>query len=568
MAYVSADDKFNVQYDVLTYKIDAATNAKMVYKTSTTLNKGLNPAYFSGNGTKIVNILNRFYEDIQIIDTSVSSIAGKFNPVILDTDTPNGQALLQQMRDITGEQTLIESVIALASGKVGGLAFLNPSDVTDGFSIVYDAAKKEFVLKESAPKIDQNLVLFDEQTAYDNYLRDRVCKVGQIGYFNGKHYTVSATTSTREELDEYSKYTVLENKYLNISTPDNVSDVDNLSVVDATDNFVIEMSNLELNKNYTILFDGTCNVRIAYYKEGSKTEIPSSASLTNKVVLSVVEADVKKVYIEFSLTGGKNTNFARVGVGTSMVAVNEWKEFGYADDNYTRTNVITNKNIGLDSNYVPNGKVQDLLDDLLYAYVKPELEASITEFNQIYEYSVGSITSANLEITISGGSKETFDIKVTRKSDNSQVTQSSAISKGTRTIVCNFDPSITSSETLVVTITDGVQSVSKEVSVKFQNPIYYGVLDETFTETEILKLYKTVDYNKSFTGMFTSSGLRTVIAYPKSLGENYELRDQNGFLLNGSYIKLEKTVNATDYIVLYSEDKSILNDFKITISFL
>lgn len=568
MAYVSADDKFNVQYDVLTYKIDATTNSKMVYRASTALNRGLNPAYFSGNDTKIVNILNKFYRDIDVAKNTASSVAGKFNPVVLDTDTPDGQDLLNKMRIATGKQTLAESVLALANGEIGGLAFLNPSDDTDGFSIVYDAKKGEFVLKESAPKIDQNLVLFDEQAAYENYLRDRVCKVGQIGYFNNKHYTVTATTSTREELDKYSKYTVLENKYLNISTPDNVSDVDNLTIADATDKFVIELSNPELNKSYTILFDGSCDVRIAYYKEGNKTEVPSVSTLTDKAVFSVMDADVKKVYIEFSVVGGKNTNFARVGVGSSQVPVNEWKEFGSADDSYTRTNVITNKNIGLDSDYVPNGKIQDLLDDLLYAYAKPELEATIADFNRVYELQSGSISSANLELAISGGSKTSFDIEVTKKSDGSQIAQVSGATQGKRTIVCNFNTPITSSETIVVKIDDGVQTISKEISVKFQNPIYYGVLDSSFEESNITGLSKTVNYDKVFTGTFTSNALRTVIAYPKSLGEKYKLRDQNGFLLNGSYVKLEKTINGIDYIILYNEDKSTLDNFEITISFL
>lgn len=568
MAYVSADDKFNVQYDVLTSKIDQATNPKMLYKSSVVLNKGLNPAFFSGNNTKIVNILNKFYKEIEAANNTSMAVSGKFNPVVLDTDTSTGQALLEEMRKATGKQTLVESVLALANGEIGGLAFLNPSDATDGFSIVFDASQKKFVLRESAPKIDQNLVLFDEQAAYNNYLRNRVCKVGQIGYFDGKYYTVSATSSTREELNEYSKYKVLENKCLNISTPDNISDIDNLSIIDAADNFVIELAGPELNKTYTILFDGTCNIKIAYYKTGSNTAIPLNSSLTDKATFSVADADIKKVYIEFSLTGGKNTNFARVGVGTSMVFTNKWEEFAYADDNYTRTEVITNKNIGLDSNYIPKGKVQDLLDDLLYVYVKPELEASIAEFNQVYESSADSITDANLEITISGGSKKSFDIEVTRKSDRSLIVNENGVAEGTKTIACNFNPPIVSNETLIVKITDGTQDVIKEVSVKFQNPIYYGVLDESFTEANILTLSKTANYDKSFTGVFTSSGLRTVIAYPKSLGENYELRDQNGFLLNGSYIKLEETINGLDYIILYSEDKSILNGFKITINFL
>ena len=61
MAYdATLNERKQVQYDVLTYKLDVATNDKLVYKTSLLTNKGLNPDYFSGNKSKLVNILNSF----------------------------------------------------------------------------------------------------------------------------------------------------------------------------------------------------------------------------------------------------------------------------------------------------------------------------------------------------------------------------------------------------------------------------------------------------------------------------------------------------------------------------
>ena len=52
MAYgATLSERQQVQYDVLTYKLDTATNNKLVYKTNAVLNKGLNPDYFSGNNT-------------------------------------------------------------------------------------------------------------------------------------------------------------------------------------------------------------------------------------------------------------------------------------------------------------------------------------------------------------------------------------------------------------------------------------------------------------------------------------------------------------------------------------
>ena len=58
MAYNSSTDKQQVQYDVLTFKLDSTTNPKLVYKTTPNVNKGLNPKFFSGTNTKLVNIFD------------------------------------------------------------------------------------------------------------------------------------------------------------------------------------------------------------------------------------------------------------------------------------------------------------------------------------------------------------------------------------------------------------------------------------------------------------------------------------------------------------------------------
>ena len=87
MAYVSATDKNQVQYDVLTIKLDSTTNPKLIYKKSPLTNKGLDPSLFSGNNTKIVNILNNFANSIDLATKTVKEVYNTYNPVILDTVT-------------------------------------------------------------------------------------------------------------------------------------------------------------------------------------------------------------------------------------------------------------------------------------------------------------------------------------------------------------------------------------------------------------------------------------------------------------------------------------------------
>ena len=94
MAYdATLNERKQVQYDVLTYKLDVTTNNKLVYKTNAALNKGLNPDYFSGSKSKLVNILNSFYETINLTKQTVDEVYTKFNPVILDVSYPENKAI-------------------------------------------------------------------------------------------------------------------------------------------------------------------------------------------------------------------------------------------------------------------------------------------------------------------------------------------------------------------------------------------------------------------------------------------------------------------------------------------
>ena len=96
-----------IAYEVLTRKMDTTTNPLMVYKTFAGINKGLNPNYFAGNETKIVNILNKLKREIEVIDTSVGGVYKTFNPVIGDTALDSIKVYLNALREATGQESLI-----------------------------------------------------------------------------------------------------------------------------------------------------------------------------------------------------------------------------------------------------------------------------------------------------------------------------------------------------------------------------------------------------------------------------------------------------------------------------
>ena len=97
-----------VAYEVFTTKLDTKTNPLMVYKTSQFTNKGLNPELFTGNETKIVNILNSLQEDVKQIDQTVSEVYQKYNPIIGDTTAPNIQLCRNSLKEVTGKESIIE----------------------------------------------------------------------------------------------------------------------------------------------------------------------------------------------------------------------------------------------------------------------------------------------------------------------------------------------------------------------------------------------------------------------------------------------------------------------------
>ena len=112
------DQEKVLQAGILAEKTDEATNPNMTYTTSVITNKGLNPAYFTGNNTKFVNAMNATYKQAQTAMTTVNSFGNKINGVLLDTGNTEGQAKLEQLRTDMGYQTLIEGLIDLYENKL------------------------------------------------------------------------------------------------------------------------------------------------------------------------------------------------------------------------------------------------------------------------------------------------------------------------------------------------------------------------------------------------------------------------------------------------------------------
>lgn len=112
------DEEKVLQAGILAEKTDEATNPNMTYSSMVTNNKGLNPAYFVGNNTKIVNAINSTYKQAQNSVNAVNVFGSKINGILLDTSTPDGSTKLEQLRTDMGQQTLIEGLIDLYENKL------------------------------------------------------------------------------------------------------------------------------------------------------------------------------------------------------------------------------------------------------------------------------------------------------------------------------------------------------------------------------------------------------------------------------------------------------------------
>ena len=145
------DQEKVLQAGILAEKTDTTTNPNMVYSTAGAANKGLNPAYFTGNNTKIVNAMNKTYKQAEMAMSTVDTFGNKIDNILLNTETSEGQTKLEQLRTDMGQQTLIEGLIDLYENKLptyatnDSIEFATPEELV----AMYNAIGTEPVNEES-----------------------------------------------------------------------------------------------------------------------------------------------------------------------------------------------------------------------------------------------------------------------------------------------------------------------------------------------------------------------------------------------------------------------------------
>lgn len=585
MAYDGTNnERKQVQYDVLTYRLDVTTNDKLVYKASKLGNKGLNPAYFSGNDTKLVNILNKYYEDIDYVKSTTTGVYSKFDPIVLDTDDPDNAAMLEAMRKATGKDTLIESVLALAKGEIGGLAVLNPTDAEDGFVVTFDKQQNKFVLKPAAEAIEQNLVLFNSQTEKDKYITLDSCKVGQVGYFNNEYYRVAATSDTKEIISKKANYIIHKNK--TVSADLSITNAENISLIDAAANFVLEVRDIEINKTYTLVLDKDASASVTPVSSKGNAGTSAHTMTTNKKLeFSTADGTVTKIYVDIASSDASGTNDvnARVATEFATVPVCEWKPL--VDLDYKKTEGTLVEVGGAPKGYVPNGSITDMLDAMLYPEVAPKITLTPQSHQVlVLEKGVGYTQNVKFDLSFEKTKNKIEKIVIMRNGVETDILDSTELATITSPMAYTYkndnqdtDPTtvtrIEETSTFKAKIVDekGLSSESEEVTLDFVNPIYVGsaslITDDGISNELLVDSNKLIVEKSNIEAAYTHENLISMIAYPETYGDLVEIKDQNGLDLTDCFKKKTIAKGSINYIVYYFEIRNCLKNFKITFKF-
>ena len=585
MAYEGSPDECKqVQYDVLTYKIDKTTNSKMVYNSNAILNKGLNPDYFTGNDTKIVNALNKLYKMIVKCNTTAERVSEKYNPIVLDTELAENKPILEAMRKATGKDTLIESVLALAKGEVGGLAVLNPTDAEDGFVVTFDKQQNKFVLKPPTEAIEQNLVLFNSQTEKDKYITLDNCKVGQVGYFNNEYYRVAATSDTKQIISKKANYVIHKNK--TVSADLSITNAENISLIDAAANFVLEVRDIEINKTYTLVLDKDASVSVTpVSSKGNSGTSAHTMTTDKKLEFSTADGTVTKIYVDIASSDNSGTNDvnARVATEFATVPVCEWKPL--VDLSYKKTEGTLVEVGGAPKGYVPNGSIADMLDAVLYPEVAPKITLT-PQAHQVLvlEKGVGYTQNVKFDLSFEKTKNKIEKIVMMRNGVETDILDSTELESMPSPIAYTYkndtqdtDPTtvtrIEETSTFKAKIVDikGLESESKEVTIDFVEPIFVGsasaITDDIISSELLVDGNKQIVKKSNIKATYTHENLISMIAYPETYGDLVEIKDQNGLDLTDCFKKKTIVKGSINYTVYYFEIRNCLKNFKIVFKF-
>jgi hypothetical protein len=173
-----SDEELLLQMNILASKTE--DNPNMIFKANKTLNKGLNPEYFTGQDTKIVNAINMLAETTVKVTEVSALVANKVNEILLDTSIDENRVLWDKVKELMEMDTVIEGLHRILEGKQQDkILGITPDDIGKILSVA-QAEDGEMMVK-----------------AIDNILN-----AGQMEYVHEEHPEVQTVESALDKLFE------------------------------------------------------------------------------------------------------------------------------------------------------------------------------------------------------------------------------------------------------------------------------------------------------------------------------------------------------------------------------
>ena len=130
-------EELQQQINVLTTRTD--DNDGMKYSKLPGINKGLNPDFFTGNNTRIVNAINKLAQDVAAMQIAVIDMINKTNGVILDVNSVENKEVWEETKKLMREDTIIEGIRSILEGRSQDRIFdLDEEDAGKILTVVLD----------------------------------------------------------------------------------------------------------------------------------------------------------------------------------------------------------------------------------------------------------------------------------------------------------------------------------------------------------------------------------------------------------------------------------------------
>lgn len=157
-----SEEEIRHQIDVLTKK--TSENPDMVYKAMSALNKGLNPKYFTGNDTKIVNAINKLAVDVDMINDAIIDLINKTNKVLSDVHSPENKEDWEETKELMGTDNIIDGIKLILEGKKQD-KILNLQ--ADDIGKILSVSINDITNKPEVKPINLNEIIDVKSDAYD-----------------------------------------------------------------------------------------------------------------------------------------------------------------------------------------------------------------------------------------------------------------------------------------------------------------------------------------------------------------------------------------------------------------